>query len=92
MAKGNIMQIKRILQVSTSFTTAVALFSGATLTATATEAPNTNDSLHAEQIVDAARDALGIKVSTDQIVPDRLDSVLSYDSAEGVTTLTVDGQ
>ncbi|CRH60416.1 Uncharacterised protein [Chlamydia trachomatis] len=86
------MQIKRILQVSTAFTTAVALFSGATLTETATEAPNTNDSLHAEQIVDAARDALGIKVSTDQIVPDRLDSVLSYDSAEGVTTLTVDGQ
>ncbi|MGV9189603.1 hypothetical protein ACTOVN_07955 [Arcanobacterium canis] len=84
------MRLKNVLSIVTASVTSVALFSGVSLTAVAGEASLDNKVSHLERAVDAAQDSMGIEYYADEIVPEHLDSMLSYESGRGITSLTLD--
>ncbi|QOQ38220.1 hypothetical protein [Trueperella pecoris] len=86
------MSIKRTLQVLIAALTSLSLLSGVSFASAADDTSRDVRAIHLEKTVDAAREAIGVESVADEIVPEQLDSVLSYGSVEGTSTLTVDGE
>lgn len=90
--KVTIMSIKRTLQVFIAVLTSLSLLSGVSFAAAADDdLSHEVKALYLEQTVDVAREAIGAQSAADQIMPEQLNSILSYESVDGVSILTVDG-